>query len=332
MELLEIQPLRGSTLTNVLPSENSFIFSWAMRVSADGGDYKEAWLFAYLSNDGETTLGGCRPEPRTNGSGRCLSGPGPTFISVENIGDIHRIENYWVQIPPAGARYLLVKMILASPDLRTKDYATARLLINYDSGSPGGETGTSPSFTWPTDPGNTSNGFDGSCGDWPGVPNGCFWVSANGWRDAQPFQRHYIEDFNGYHLGADYNSGAGSADEGLPVYATANGTISAVRRNVREWGNIIFVRHDTSDGVYTSMYGHVDWGSTGAPSVSQDVVKGERIAVVGNGNGQFGNAYHLHFEIRVGDNTNTGAGYTPSVVAAGPQSQIDPNVFIQTHR
>ena len=46
------------------------------------------------------------------------------------------------------------------------------------------------SFTWPVDPSNPNDGFYGSCAaDWPGDPQGCYWISSNGWRDVQPFQK-----------------------------------------------------------------------------------------------------------------------------------------------
>ncbi|HSU14349.1 BACON domain-containing protein [Longimicrobium sp.] len=192
----------------------------------------------------------------------------------------------------------------------------------------GGGCGDS-GFTWPVDPSNSSNGFNGACGDWPGDSNGCFWISSNGWRDVQPFLRH-LYDGHGYHLGADWNKGSGSDDANLPVYAVANGTVSDVRTNVSGWGNIIFVRHVTSFGIITSMYAHVNWNTSGPPAKGQTVSKGQQIARVGNGNGLY--PYHLHLEIRVGDNVTPGPGYLSSRTATPPQGQIDPDVFIATHR
>ena len=189
-------------------------------------------------------------------------------------------------------------------------------------------TGTSTGFTWPVDPSNGSNGYNGACGDWPGNPTGCFWLSANGWRDAQPFRRNLSS--LGYHLGADWNLGSGSNDANLPVYAVADGVVSSVRTNVSGWGNIVFVRHNTSSGTFTSMYAHVNWNPAGPPAEGQQVSRGQQIARIGNGNGLY--PYHLHFEIRNGDNTQPGPGYTSSNSGATPQSQVDPNVFIASHR
>src|SRR5207302_1358244 len=158
-----------------------------------------------------------------------------------------------------------------------------------------------------------------------GDPQGCYWISADGWRDVQPFQKHLYSGF-GYHLGGDWNLGAGSNDANRPVYAAADGTVSSVQSDVSGWGNIIFVAHNTPTGAYTSMYAHVNWADSGPPSVGQAVTKGQPIAKIGNGNGLY--AYHLHFELRVGSSTSAGPGYTQTVVTSGPQGQIDPNLFI----
>lgn len=189
-------------------------------------------------------------------------------------------------------------------------------------------TGTSTTFTWPTNPSYSGNGSNGPCGDWPGEPQGCYWLGTNGWRDVQPFQRFA---FNGrYHLGADWNLGSGANDAGLPVYAAGDGVIESVQSGVSGWGNVIFVRHQASDGTYTSMYAHVDWMSAGAPAVGTRVNRGQQIARVGNGGGRY--PYHLHFEIRSGTSVVVGPGYTDGRLTVGPQGQVDPNAFIASHR
>jgi YVTN family beta-propeller protein len=203
-------------------------------------------------------------------------------------------------------------------------------------------------FTWPIDPLNNSRGHYDFCGDWLGDPAGCYWLTdelqpspTDAWRDVQPFQRHYYVNNNkryGYHLGADYNFGAGPQDEGALVYSTAVGTVVSVQSNVCSWGNIVFVKHETPFGVYTSMYAHVDWLPSGPPTLTR-VTPNEPIAQVGNGAWTKGKGcgssgsypYHLHFEIREGLNTEIGKGYTPRQVNKGPQGQVDPNQFIVTH-
>jgi len=184
-------------------------------------------------------------------------------------------------------------------------------------------------FTWPTDPTSSASGFYGTCGDWPGVPGACYWLTAGGWRDVQPFQLNYFAGY-GYHLGADWNYGSGSADANLPVFAAADGVVSSVQANVAGWGNIIFVKHATSFGDYTSMYAHVNWLTSGPPVSGATVSRGQQIALIGNGNGLY--PYHLHFEVRSGTSTTAGSGYTSSRIATGPQGQTDPNAFVIDHR
>jgi murein DD-endopeptidase MepM/ murein hydrolase activator NlpD len=191
-----------------------------------------------------------------------------------------------------------------------------------------GSTSNRDKFTWPTDRDNTSNGFYASCNENPQ----CFWITANGWRDVQPFLRyHYVEGAKvyGYHLGADWNLGSGAADKGLPVYAVADGEIVEVLTDWSGWGNIVFIRHSTSFGEYTSMYAHVDWMDSGPPARGP-VSRRETIAKIGNGNGRYG--YHLHFEIRRGRGETVGPGYVPTQGTPPPQNQLDPNAFIAAHR
>lgn len=200
-------------------------------------------------------------------------------------------------------------------------------------------------FTWPIDPMNKTNGHDGPCvGDWQdGRLDGCFWLSPvgqreNAWRDVQPHQRHLNTDFNKYHLGADYNLGSGSSDEGLPVYPAADGVIpdGGVLENVCTWGNIVFVQHETDLGVVTTMYAHVDWLDTGPPKPGI-VTSNHPIAKIGNGAWNCENfagswPYHLHFEVRIGTSIEPGEGYTEEQLQhgeKGAQGQIDPNKFIR---
>jgi hypothetical protein len=195
-------------------------------------------------------------------------------------------------------------------------------------------------FQWPVDPNNTSNGHYGPCSD---SAEGCYWLgdsedTNNVWRDAQPFQLYWWGN-KGYHLGADYNLGNGAYDKGKLVYPVTNGIISKVKSNQCGYGNIIFVRHNTSFGVYTSMYAHVDWLEGVPLQEGSSVTMDKPIAKVGNGywnnpncSNQIGQwPYHLHFEIREGDNTANGLSYIKYKVEKGPQGQIDPNAFISSH-
>lgn len=183
-------------------------------------------------------------------------------------------------------------------------------------------------FTWPIDPTNESDGFFAPCSDSPQ----CFWLNAGGWRDVQPFLRYEFIDNGkvyGYHLGADWDLGSDPADAGLPVASVADGVVVSVQPNVKQWGNVVFIEHQTSFGTYTSMYAHVDWMPSGPPRLGR-VARGQQIARIGNGGGLY--PYHLHFEIREGRGADVGPGYVPSPTSPPPQGQLDPDAFIATHR
>lgn len=208
----------------------------------------------------------------------------------------------------------------------------------------GPEGNESDIFKWPIDPNNVSSGHFGQCVDWENDPGGCYWLSNSAedsavvWRDVQPFQLH--KWVKGYHLGADYNL---DRDKGKPIYPTSAGTVAQVLENQCGWGNIVFLRHDTPWGIYTSMYAHIDWLDSGAPTVGSDVTTDKPIAQVGNGYWNDPNCkgqkvgkypYHLHFEVREALNTDPGPAYTKQKLAdgeKGPQGQIDPNAFVSTH-
>lgn len=178
-------------------------------------------------------------------------------------------------------------------------------------------------FTWPTDPENSSQGFFSGSGTntWYCLNTGC-----SGWFDIQPFQRYLYSSY-GWHLGSDWNL-RGADDLNKPVYAVADGHVERAFDQGGSWGKLIFIRHDTPEGVFTSMYAHVNWLPTGPPTGV--VRRGQPIALVGTANGQWPS--HLHFEIRDGVGTTPGPGYTTNQLAPGargPQGQRDPNMFIR---
>ena len=233
---------------------------------------------------------------------------------------------------------------------------TASVLINSNAvSSPhsisltgtGAQSASNDQFTWPIDPLNVSNGHGGPCLDNQNDPQGCYWLSDSSenasiiWRDVQPFQHAYNSAAKGWHLGADYNLGSGSNDAEKLVYPSAGGIIASVLTNQCGWGNVVFVKHTTTFGVITTLYAHVNWLDSGEPAIGSTVNTATPLAKVGNGSwnntacskkkkGHY--AYHLHFEVRVGDNINLGTGYTPRQISIGPQLQVDPNLFISQHR
>lgn len=241
---------------------------------------------------------------------------------------------------------------VANNDVYTINTATGKVTLYDDNigiqGSAYGASSPSVRFVWPVAPANFSKGHDGPCGDWSADPKGCYWLNNTSenmklvWRDVQPFQRHEHKTatkYYGYHLGADYNLATGDSDLNMPVYPTATGMVMKVIPNYCGWGNIVFVKHNTYLGVYTSMYAHVNWLSSGKPKVGDKVSPMKSIARIGKGSwtktstcGSSGSyPAHLHFELRKGDNYAVGKGYSPTQVTVGLQGQINPNAFIASH-
>jgi murein DD-endopeptidase MepM/ murein hydrolase activator NlpD len=294
-------PSNGATGVSTTPT-----FSWSAVAGAN-----RYWLMvatdpgAFPTDPNATSCAGCLVSGNTGSTSHTLPS---TFLSGRTATLASNTTYYW----------------------RVQGWNTDGRQGSYSAVSSFATAGAS-GFTWPKDPNNTSAGAFGYCADWPSHPSGCYWLNSNGWRDAQPYRRNLYSG-HGYHLGADWNNGSGSSDANLPVYAVADGVVSRVADFGGAWGKVIFVRHSTPSGVYTSMYAHVNWNASGPPSQGQSVAKGQQIARIGNGNGYYGTAYHLHFELRVGDNTDPGLGYVTSQGAVSPQGQIDPDLFIRDHR
>jgi murein DD-endopeptidase MepM/ murein hydrolase activator NlpD len=147
--------------------------------------------------------------------------------------------------------------------------------------------------------------------DYPvGKPN------AAGYYDAQGFGQ------NG-HLGEDWNgNGGGNSDYGDPVYAVSNGYVAVSQDFGGGWGQVVMIQHDTPDGIRTTMYAHL---SEIGVSKGWDVARGQQIGKIGDCNGRY--YAHLHFELRLSDNTANGNGY-----GSANQGQTDPSNFIDGHR
>jgi len=211
---------------------------------------------------------------------------------------------------------------------------------------PAGDPATD-GFVWPVEPTNPSLGHQGTCQD---QANGCYWLSDESeaadlvWRDAQPFQQEANTEIVGpnqprWHLGADYNRGAGNADLAAGVYAAAVGVVAAVYEDSCAWGNVVMLRHETATGPVVTMYAHVDWLDGVRPQIDSLVRRGQLIARIArvswtsppcSASGSF--SAHLHFELRRSSNVELGRGYTNIRLRPGTlglQSQTDPNVFIR---
>jgi murein DD-endopeptidase MepM/ murein hydrolase activator NlpD len=135
-----------------------------------------------------------------------------------------------------------------------------------------------------------------------------------------------------YHLGEDWNAESGySSDLGQPVYAIANGTVVFSEPVDGTWGNVLIIRHQMPDGSQMeSLYGHVQKLLKSKDSV---VKRGDLVATIGDANGVYADAAHLHFEIRTQSCTDwwgfPGKGYSFNSNVAG---WVDPSDFIDANR
>lgn len=106
----------------------------------------------------------------------------------------------------------------------------------------------------------------------------------------------YIQDrFNGYHVGDDVEHVATAWD--VPVQAIADGEVAFVSR-VSGYGGVIVLKHELEGKTISSLYGHIDLGST-TLKTGDKVRKHEKIAVLGEGETAEtdGERKHLHFAL-----------------------------------
>lgn len=103
------------------------------------------------------------------------------------------------------------------------------------------------------------------------------------------YRIHPIFKIKTFHEGVDY-----SAKLGTSVRATANGIVVAAKRS-RGYGNQILIKHNNS---YSTRYAHLNdiYVSPG-----DTVIVGDTIGTVGNTGLSTGP--HLHYEIRINNNT-----------------------------
>jgi murein DD-endopeptidase MepM/ murein hydrolase activator NlpD len=94
-----------------------------------------------------------------------------------------------------------------------------------------------------------------------------------------------------YHKGVDFLPG-----NGAPIYAIADGVVSVHDDGTGGFGNHVMIDHQIDGGPVTSVYAHMQTGSS--PLAVGDVVKvGDFIGLVGATGAV--TAPHLHFEIRL---------------------------------
>lgn len=109
------------------------------------------------------------------------------------------------------------------------------------------------------------------------------------------------------HRGTDF-----AAPGGTPIYAVADGVISAAR-TMNSYGNCVQVSHGTADDGhrYDSLYAHM---SSITIAEGTAVQKGDLLGYVGNTGNVYGagGGYHLHLELRVDGARVNPLGYVPS--------------------
>lgn len=138
---------------------------------------------------------------------------------------------------------------------------------------------------------------------------------------------------NHFHSGIDIRT---NSQEGLKVYAVADGYVSRIKVSAYGYGKSIYITHPNG---YTSVYAHLSAYSPTITAYVQDlhyqkenfeideaipygklkVKKGEMIALSGNTGGSGGP--HLHFEIR---NTKTEHPLNPQLYGFGVKDNIAP--------
>ena len=165
-------------------------------------------------------------------------------------------------------------------------------------------------------------------GDFP-VADGFHWPVGNrenltGWADKNPFLRRNAK--GEYHPGADFNdTGWGDHDLGAPIYAVADGIVTAVGF-WPVWGNLILIEHRLQDGSQIwSQYAHPR-----EVLVKKDdmVRRGQKIGTIGKGDNDRYWA-HLHFEIRRKDfHVASWQVHNPEIVKT---NYHDPITFILDH-
>ncbi|MDQ1333034.1 MAG: hypothetical protein QG576_1069 [Bacteroidota bacterium] len=122
---------------------------------------------------------------------------------------------------------------------------------------------------------------------------------------------HPIYKIIKFHAGMDF-----TAPSGTDIYATGNGTVSAVQSSKRGLGNHIIINHGFG---LTSIYAHLDRFNV---RVGQKVERGDVIGFVGSTGMSV--APHLHYEIKVnGTNVDPVNYYFNDLTAAEYERMIE---------
>ncbi|MEK7610492.1 MAG: M23 family metallopeptidase [Patescibacteria group bacterium] len=140
------------------------------------------------------------------------------------------------------------------------------------------------------------------------------------------------------HLGEDWNNKGligGDSDYGDPVYCVADGVVEIVRDiNYKDsWGKVLVIKHELPSGAEVfSVYAHLSEIKVRSGRVS----RGQEICAIGNANGFYKGAAHLHFEIRTelwwpsdhGYASLRSEGTSRWITLADLDGYLDPTLFI----
>lgn len=117
--------------------------------------------------------------------------------------------------------------------------------------------------------------------------------------------------YPGYHAAIDLETTAAEANQKIPVFAIASGTVKQVSA-VTGYGGLIIIQYNLGGADYTAYYGHIDL-STVKTKKGEPVTVGETLASLGdacstsNGNVR----KHLHFGLHKGTSVVV-SGYVAS--------------------
>lgn len=151
------------------------------------------------------------------------------------------------------------------------------------------------------------------------------------WLDSSPFGKLYFVGTKdeAYHTGADLNLPQ-NADAHTPVYAAASGIVTFAGR-LPHWGNIIIIKHDPLEADGLVLYGRYAHVENVSVIVGQRILRGERIANIGDAFGRW--AYLLHFDLSPTTILEHQPGHWVSMEReAVYKHYIDPREFIERNR
>jgi len=120
--------------------------------------------------------------------------------------------------------------------------------------------------------------------------------------------------YPGYHTAVDLETTAAQANQSIPVFAIAAGTVGQVSA-VSGYGGLIVVQYNLGGADYIAYYGHINL-STAKVKAGQSVTVGETLAdlapacSLANGNVR----KHLHFGLYKGTGVDV-RGYAPDKAA-----------------